>query len=116
MKLKTYILGAIAVFAACAILGANPSMAAERGAMEPLEAAGTFMDDTAITAEVKLRLAGQKGLDSAAIHVTTTDAVVTLDGTVSNVAEAELAERVARDLDNIKGVTNKLEVKGASGK
>lgn len=80
------------------------------GLMEPLNALGNFLDDTGITTEIKVRLAAEKGMEGSDISVTTDGAVVHLEGRVRNAAQAALAERVARDLGNVRGVINNLIV------
>lgn len=89
-----------------------PSLAAEtKGPLEPIATVGTFLDDAGITAEIKTRLAAEKGLSSTGISVTTTNSVVRLDGTVPSRSESALAETVARNLSNVKGVENNLKIR-----
>ena len=96
----------IALFAvSAAFAGKTPE------ALKPVEAVGTFMNDAATTAEVTLRLVGEKGMDSSGITVTTVDSVVELDGVVENAAQSEAAERIARSISNVKGVKNNLGIR-----
>ena len=98
--------------AALIMLLAPSAEAAEKGGpLEPIGAIGGFMDDAGITAEIKVRLVAEKGLDAAAISVTTDNAVVTLEGSVPSQAQAALAERIAGGLSNVKGVRNRLAVR-----
>ena len=83
---------------------------AESDVLEPIGAVGKFLDDTGITSEIKIRLLAEKGLEGSNISVTTTSAVVSLDGTVANISQAALAEQVARGLSNVKGVDNNLKI------
>ncbi|HEY3646036.1 MAG TPA: BON domain-containing protein, partial [Gammaproteobacteria bacterium] len=48
------------------------------------DSVGAAISDTDITAKVKLKLAGEKGLKKSDISVTTTNAVVTLTGKASS--------------------------------
>ena len=53
-----------------------------------------------------------QGLD---IKVSTRDGVVTLDGQASSTAASELAERLARNTDDVRRVENNLKVSGEGG-
>jgi hyperosmotically inducible protein len=54
-----------------------------KGALgERAEKAGNYLDDTAITAKIKAEILGDPLLKVLEIHVTTTDGVVRLSGTV----------------------------------
>ncbi len=81
---------------------------AKRDAKEDRQTAGEYMDDAAITAEVKGKLLAQKGLDSLDISVTTINGVVSLEGTTKEASQVGLAERVAREVDGVKSVKNHL--------
>lgn len=72
---------------------------------------GEYLDDATVTAEVKGKILGQKGLDSLDISVKTTEGVVTLTGKVENSAQIGLAEEVAREVKGVKKVNNMLSVK-----
>jgi hyperosmotically inducible periplasmic protein len=66
--------------------------------------------DTAITADVKAKLASDKRISSTGIHVTTTAGVVTLKGSVGSPEMAQHAAQVAEQTDGVKGVNNQLLV------
>src|SRR5579859_6208082 len=76
---------------------------------------GAAISDTDITAKVKLGMTGLKGLRSSDIKVTTTNAVVTLDGTVTSSKARSMAENVALSVDGVKGVDDKLRTPHSSG-
>ena len=58
---------------------------------------------------------GRAGLvDASRVSVTTTGAIVTLDGFVGSQAEIETASDVAGRVDGIKGVDNRLRVQAAA--
>lgn len=73
-------------------------------------AVGEFLDDTAITAEVKGKVLARKGLDSLDISVKTVDGVVTLSGKVESLAQVELAEKTTLEVKGVKKVINALTV------
>ena len=66
--------------------------------------------DTAITAEVKAKLASDKRISLTGIHVSTTAGVVTLKGSVGSPEMAQHAAQVAEQADGVKGVNNRLIV------
>jgi hyperosmotically inducible protein len=67
------------------------------------------VSDTAITAKVKAKFAGDKILKGSDISVTTTNGVVTLDGTASNSKAKAHAEKIAVQVDDVKSVDNNLK-------
>ena len=99
------------VFFALAVTVAPAGAAEKGGPLEPVGALGEFMNDAATTVEIKARLAAEKGLNGVAVSVTTDNAVVTLEGVVNSQAQADLAERIAGSLSNVKGVRNRLGVR-----
>jgi hyperosmotically inducible periplasmic protein len=72
--------------------------------------AGTTIDDSWITTKVKTQLMRANGVDGTVIKVKTRNGVVELTGAVDSVAEAELAEKVAAEIQGVEMVQNKLEV------
>lgn len=92
----------------------------ERGASTPAPVApppaarpsnptvGQDMDDATITGKVKAALLAEKGISGAGIEVDTTKGVVTLSGRVPDVAQIERAAQVARSVDGVTAVQNKL--------
>lgn len=72
--------------------------------------AGQAVSDSAITTKVKSKLTANQGLSSFDIHVETTNGIVTLSGTVNQASARDLAERIARDTDGVKGVNNNIKV------
>ena len=75
------------------------------------ETLGQNIDDTTITTTVKTKLAGEKGSTLTRVQVDTNRGVVQLSGVVDTAADRSLAERVARGVSGVKGVTNNLQVK-----
>lgn len=75
--------------------------------------AGQTLDDAGITAKVKAALLAEKGVDGMRINVDTSQGNVTLTGKVPDQAQVERATQVARGIEGVKDVDNKLTV-GAS--
>lgn len=69
------------------------------------------VDDTMITTKVKTALLAEKGIDSAKISVETDKGKVMLSGDVKGPDQRQKAEAVARKVNGVKEVDNKLEVK-----
>ena len=69
------------------------------------------VSDTWITARVKSRLLFDKETDSLEINVTTKNAVVTLEGTVSNQLKKDYTVKLTENTVNVKKVIDKLHIK-----
>lgn len=78
---------------------------------EDRQSTGEYLDDAAITAKVKAKFVGQKGLDSLDIKVVTVDGGVTLMGDVDSQAQIGLAESAARQVEGVRMVDNQLVIK-----
>jgi hyperosmotically inducible periplasmic protein len=67
---------------------------------------------------VRAALAAVDDLRDSTINVDVDNNVVTLRGSVANAASKKAAEDAAKKVDNVKSVTNKLEIKaeGSSDK
>ncbi|EEO8782773.1 TPA: molecular chaperone OsmY [Salmonella enterica] len=72
---------------------------------------GNFMDDSAITAKVKAALVDHDNIKSTDISVETNKKVVTLSGFVESQAQAEAAVKVARGVEGVTSVSDKLHVR-----
>lgn len=70
------------------------------------------VEDANLTAKVKSQLLWNSNTSGLAIDVDTRNAVVTLKGSVDSQAEAQLAERIARNTSDVRSVKNELDVKG----
>lgn len=70
-----------------------------------------YMGDSAATAKVKSALLEEKTLKSTDISVETNHGVVTLTGFVTSQAEAETAVDIAKNVEGVKSVSDKLYVK-----
>lgn len=69
------------------------------------------IDDAAITARVKSALAGTRGTRALKTNVDTKEGMVTLTGTARSESEKELAEEVAKGVNGVRSVDNKIEVR-----
>jgi len=93
----------------------NVYAAEETGAPQPhSDGLGATISDTTITTKVKAKLMGEDNLKGSDVHVTTTNGVVTLDGTVLNKNAKDFAENAAQSVEGVKSVDNDLTVPGAS--
>jgi osmotically-inducible protein OsmY len=71
---------------------------------------GDKIDDSSITAQVKLTLFYHHSTSAINTKVTTTDGVVTLYGKVRNTAELDLATKLANDVNGVKAVKNLITI------
>ena len=71
-------------------------------------------NDATTTATVKSKLLWNRNTEGLDIKVSTRDGVVTLDGEANSAASSELAERLARNTDDVRRVENNLNVSGES--
>ncbi|KNC88167.1 molecular chaperone OsmY [Trabulsiella odontotermitis] len=72
---------------------------------------GNFMDDSAITAKVKAALVDHDSIKSTDISVKTEKSVVTLSGFVESQSQAEQAVTVAKGVEGVASVSDKLHVR-----
>ncbi|MCU6173759.1 molecular chaperone OsmY [Citrobacter cronae] len=72
---------------------------------------GNFMDDSTITAKVKAALVDHESIKSTDISVKTDQKVVTLSGFVESQAQAEEAVKVAKGVEGVASVSDKLHVR-----
>ena len=72
---------------------------------------GNFMDDSTITATVKAALVDHDSIKSTDISVKTDQKVVTLSGFVESQAQAEEAVKVAKGVEGVTSVSDKLHVR-----
>lgn len=72
---------------------------------------GEYVDDVAITAQVKAELLESKRVDGLDVNVDSMNGRVTLSGWASSQAEARTAGEIARSVKGVKSVNNELKVK-----
>ncbi|RKQ40008.1 molecular chaperone OsmY [Enterobacter sp. R1(2018)] len=77
---------------------------------------GNFMDDSSITAKVKAALVDDENIKSTDISVKTDKKVVTLSGFVESQAQAEQAVSIAKGVEGVSSVSDKLHVRDGKDK
>ncbi|CRY26358.1 molecular chaperone OsmY [Yersinia enterocolitica] len=101
------------VFAEETMLNKADNMVDSTGAKldSSMKKVDNYMGDSAATAKVKSALLEEKTLKSTDISVETNHGVVTLTGFVTSQAEAETAVDIAKNVEGVKSVSDKLHVK-----
>lgn len=72
---------------------------------------GEYVDDVAITTKVKAKLLDDESVEGLDVNVDSTNGKVTLTGWADSDAEARAAGQLAREVEGVKSVENKLQVK-----
>jgi osmotically-inducible protein OsmY len=72
---------------------------------------GQYVDDTAVTTQVKARFAESPVVSAMAINVETLNGTVQLSGFAKNESERATAESIARKVPNVKSVKNDIVVR-----
>jgi len=72
--------------------------------------AGENIDDSAITASVKTKLAADKLSSLTRVDVDTTRGVVALNGVVQSAEQRARVEELARQVNGVKSVNNNLQL------
>ena len=75
---------------------------------EKKQTLGENIDDSSITAQVKMSLLYHRSTSALKTKVTTKDGVVTLEGKAKNAAEITLATKLASDVKGVKSVKNTM--------
>jgi hyperosmotically inducible protein len=75
------------------------------------ETVGAYIDDAAITTQVKAKLVENKDVDAAAIKVETLNGTVMLSGFAKNATEKSTAESLAMKVNGVKTVKNEIAVR-----
>jgi hypothetical protein len=79
-------------------------------ACSSVKSAGTQVDDAAITAKVKAKLAADGDINPFNIDVDANNGVVTLQGRVAKAEGRQKAEELARNTDGVRRVINLVKV------
>lgn len=74
------------------------------------ETLGEKIDDSSITAQVKMSLLYHRSTSGLKTKVETKDGVVTLSGKAKNAAEKDLATKFAKDVNGVKSVENLMTI------
>lgn len=72
---------------------------------------GQYVDDAAITTQVKARFAESPVVSAMAIKVHTLNGTVQLSGFAKNAEEKNTAESIARKVDGVKSVKNDILIR-----
>lgn len=75
------------------------------------QSVGSYVDDSAITAAVKAKMAEDKNVSATAISVETLKGTVQLSGFAKSQAEKDRAENIARNTKDVKAVRNSIVVR-----
>ena len=75
------------------------------------ETTGAYIDDAAITTQVKSRMLDNPNVAGTSISVETLNGTVMLSGFAKNTVEKDTAERIARDVNGVKTVKNQIIVR-----
>jgi len=75
--------------------------------------AGQTVDDATVTAKVKAALLAESGVDGTKINVDTFNGRVTLKGEVPSKTMIDRAVQVARGIEGVKDIDNRLSTAGA---
>jgi osmotically-inducible protein OsmY len=96
-----------AIVTAVAAIAVLPGCAVTRGQ----SSVGEYIDDTAITTQVKAKFVENSMVDASSISVETLDGEVMLSGFAKNGAEKAEAERLARAVRGVKHVKNEIAIR-----
>jgi hyperosmotically inducible protein len=90
----------------------SSAMAIANTAAEPTkESVGEYVDGSLVTATVKSKILADENLKGTDISVVTANDTVRLTGVVYSAAQKREAEKLAKLVDGVKTVDNKLVVK-----
>ena len=79
--------------------------------MREQQTVGAYVDDSAITAEVKSNMAADREVAASSISVETLNGVIQLSGFAKSQAEKDRAASIARAGKGVKGVRNDIIVR-----
>lgn len=108
--LLAVILGS-AVMSGSAMAESNAASDAGQKIDSSMNKVGGFMDDSTITAKVKAALVDHDAIKSTDISVKTDNKVVTLRGTVDNQSQSDQATSLAKGVEGVSSVDNKLTIR-----
>jgi hyperosmotically inducible protein len=75
------------------------------------ETVGAYVDDAAITTNIKARFVDNRDVDAASIKVETLNGTVLLSGFAKNTTERSTAEVIARKVSGVRTVRNEISVR-----
>lgn len=74
------------------------------------QSVGAYVDDSVITARVKAKFAEDESVSATAIRVETINGTVLLKGIAKDATEKSQAETLARGVDGVRAVNNRIDV------
>jgi len=92
----------------------NAGTDTENAAKGAYNTTATAIDDTDITAKVKVALDKNETTEHAKIHVKTVAGVVTLTGRVKTMAISEQADQIAKSTEGVSSVNNHLRIRSSA--
>ena len=110
---KSILRNTLIVASLSAGIGISPVNAATNDEAQPQahsDGMAAVLSDTVITAKVQAKLMGESGLKKSDVSVTTTNGVVTLEGSASDSDAKALAETLTKLVEGVKSVDNNLKV------
>jgi hyperosmotically inducible periplasmic protein len=111
LRLSILFIGLGAFLASGCTAAKNTGVAVGAGTKEAAQQVGGAATDASITAAIKMKMADDPVVSAMKIDVDTTKGMVTLNGTVQDVAEGDQAVRLAKSVDGVKSVDSKLVVR-----
>lgn len=105
---KTLLSKSIAAATLAVLLGATGTVSAADDGKAHSNSMSSAVSDTAITAKVKARYMDDARLKGSDISVSTADGNVTLTGTAPSSKASKAAEELARHVDGVIGVNNRI--------
>ena len=106
MNTRSPLIATLAAAVAIALLS-TAGCAVSRGQ----ETVGAYVDDAAITTQIKGRFIDNKDVDAVSIKVETLNGAVMLSGFAKSAIERSTAETIARGVNGVKSVTNEIAVR-----
>lgn len=83
---------------------------AKESLLKPKPTVGEKLDDTVITAHVKMALLLHRSTCTFQTEITTNDGVVVIHGTVQNSGEKEFTTKLIEDIHGVKSVQNEMTI------
>ena len=87
------------------------TISATPGASQAMSRAGEAVADSAITAKVKTAFLADAAVKGLQVNVETRDGVVMLNGALDTAANVDRAVTIAKGIEGVKSVDNRLTVK-----
>jgi len=101
------------VVVACSLLGVGTMLTTGCKSSEDTthRTAGTYVDDSAITAKIKAKMIADKTVKAHEINVDTFQGNVQLNGFVDNESQKQRAEEIARNVAGVVNVQDNLQLR-----